>query len=218
MRLGGLAPVRVRVALVAACAAVVGGSAVAAAAFSPAQTYAADADAQSVMIADATGDRRPDVLLTDPSRLLVFAQRPNGSIAAPTAYPTAGTTSSEWNAGLAVADFNHDGHLDAAVASKAGVQFFLGRRGRLAPGKTVSLPFAATTVAAADLNGDGRPDLVVSGRIEQTTTPELYLLWNRRHGWQAQKLDDRWDTAIRFADLDGDRKHGANGQTLVRQP
>jgi hypothetical protein len=60
-------------------------------------------------------------------------------------------------------------------------------------------------VAAADLNADGRPDLAVSGRGQPGITHHFYVLWNGRGGWRAERLDEAWFTAIRFADLNGDR-------------
>jgi hypothetical protein len=174
--------------------------------FAPYQAYRAGADAQSVAIANVIGDRRPEVLLTDPSRLLVFRRRADGSLRAPAVYRTAGSSGSRWAAGLAIADFDRDGRLDVAVATKVGVQLFRGRQGRLTAPRTIRLPFRATTVAAADLNGDGRPDLAVSGQTEPGVTYQLYLLWNRRRGWRAQKLDEAWFTAIRFADINADGK------------
>jgi len=184
----------------AACAA----AALAAPAFAPLQIYAVGAEGQSVAIADVTGDGHADVLLTDNTRLFVFHGSAGGSLAKPVVLPLAGPGSTEWNAGVAVADLNRDGRADVAVADKSGVRLFVQRRGRFAPSRDIALPFAAEEVTAADLNGDRRPDLVVSGRIEQTTTPELYLLVNGRSGWHAQKIDDFWSMAICIGDVNGD--------------
>jgi hypothetical protein len=174
--------------------------------FAPFQAYRANADSQSAAIANVIGDRRPEVLLTDPSRLLVFRRRADSSLRAPVVYRTAGSSGSTWVAGLAVADFSRDGRLDLAVATKVGVQLFRARQGRLMPPRTIRLPFRAMTVAASDLNSDGRPDLAVSGQTEPGVTYKFYVLWNRRGGWRPQKLDDAWFTAIRFADINADRK------------
>jgi hypothetical protein len=184
----------------AACAA----AALAAPAFAPLQIYPVGAEGQSVAIADVTGDGHADVLLTDTTRLFVFQGSARGSLAKPIVLPLAGPGATEWNAGLAVADVNRDGRADVAVAGKSGVRLFVQRRGRFAPSRDIPLPFTAVEVTAADLNGDRRPDLVVSGRIEQVTAPELYLLMNGRSGWHAQKIDDYWSMAICIGDVNGD--------------
>ena len=57
------------------------------------------------------------------------------------------------------ADFDHDGKLDLAVASK--LRIFLGDgAGRFDSGSVIELPASPGNLHTADLNGDGRPDLV----------------------------------------------------------
>ncbi|MCW2963912.1 MAG: hypothetical protein JWO17_1164 [Actinomycetia bacterium] len=176
-------------------------------AFAPFETYPVGAEGQAVAIADVTGDKHNDVLMTDQTRLFVFRANANGKLAKPVVYPTAGPGSNEWNGDLAVADLNGDGRLDAAVADKAGVQIFLQRGGRFAAPKTIALPFIGASIAAADVDGDRRPDLVVSGRSDQDSSiVGLYLLSNRRSGWHLQKLDARWFSSIRLVDITGDGK------------
>src|SRR5437899_5363381 len=155
-------------------------------AFAPFETYPLNAEGQSVAIADVTGDKHADVLLTDQTRLFVLRGNAAGKLSKPVVYPTAGPGSNEWNGGLAVADLNRDGRLDAAVADKAGVQVFLQRGGRFIAPKTIQLPFIGISIAAGDVDGDHRPDLVVSGRSDQDSSiAGLYLLANRRAGWRA---------------------------------
>lgn len=176
-------------------------------AFAPFEAYPVGGEGQAVAIADVTGDRHNDVLLTDQTRLFVFRVGVNGKLAKPVVYPTAGPGASEWNGGLAVADLNRDGRLDAAVADKAGVQVFMQRKGRFATPKTIALPFVGISIAAADVDGDHRPDLVVSGRSDQNSAlTEMDLLVNRQSGWHVQKIDARWFSSIRLVDVSGDGK------------
>lgn len=66
---------------------------------------------------------------------------------------------------LAVADFNRDGNLDAAVVGQGGsIQVYLGKGdGTFSLGASYSVAMTVTGVAGGDFNGDGIPDLVLAG-------------------------------------------------------
>ena len=71
-------------------------------------------------------------------------------------YATAATPES-----VAVGDFSGDGHLDIAVATRSSVtDVFVGKGDGTFPVVTAFSP-GGTCVAAADMNGDGKEDLVV---------------------------------------------------------
>lgn len=86
--------------------------------------------------------------------------------------------------GVAVADLNHDGILDLAVADSepdvGGVWVVLGRPGgKFASPVEYSLAVDAVAVAIGDLNGDGFPDLmVVAGDGRRETAGLVVLLGN----------------------------------------
>jgi hypothetical protein len=73
---------------------------------------------------------------------------------------------------MAVGDFNGDGKLDVAVAGYIGtqqnaIQILLGRGdGTFTKGQTIVLPFnaAASSIATADFNGDGKLDLALASQ------------------------------------------------------
>lgn len=69
--------------------------------------------------------------------------------------------------GMAVADFNSDGHLDLAVSPNnvdGEVMILLGRGGteKFGPPTTFPVGGLPRRMAAGDFNGDGKPDLAVS--------------------------------------------------------
>ncbi len=134
--------------------------------FQPAVTY--DTGQQgptSVTVADFNGDGRLDVVTANSqSTVGVLFGNSDGTLQSATTYPAGFEQSS-----IAVADFNGDGKLDVVTS-----------------GESSSVPFAASvllgngaggfepvaeyssggdddnSVAAADLNGDGNPDIVVA--------------------------------------------------------
>ena len=81
-------------------------------------------------------------------------------------------------AGLAVDDFNSDGHPDIAVANmKAGtVTLWLGSTEFTFAQPPLSLPVGKNPffVATADLDGDGHPDIVVTN----VQNGNVGVLWN----------------------------------------
>jgi hypothetical protein len=84
-------------------------------------------------------------------------------------------------AGLAVADFNGDGHLDAVVnnpavdGGKSGVLLFLGTgRGAFEGPESFAVANGPGAIAAGDLGGDRSPDLAVA----QFSTGSVAVLLN----------------------------------------
>jgi hypothetical protein len=121
-----------------------------------------------IEVGDLNGDGRPDLAVAVSSsfddNLAVIYQQADGSFGQPQ-YLGAGFSFSA--SGLAIGDLNNDGRSDLAVAGGGNAPvslglFFQTASGALGP--LVSLPTLdiPTGLRAADLNGDGLTDLVVS--------------------------------------------------------
>nr|WP_221373939.1 VCBS repeat-containing protein [Actinoplanes polyasparticus] len=139
-------------------------------------------ETNAVAVADVTGDGRPDILAglgpadnTRTSALLVFAQRADRTYGTPTRLAGHGTYH---DVRLATGDLDSDGRTDVAMSTSKGVDVFYQRSGKLtAP--VLAAAGTAEDVAIADLNADGRRDLVVSAgigriRVHHQTTAKAF--------------------------------------------
>ena len=121
-------------------------------------------------VADFNHDGKPDVVLAGPSNsgpaLAVLTGQGDGTFAGEHHYSLP-----DYPASLAVGDFNGDGLPDVAVGvapspgntGPSGVYVFLGQSdGTLAAPVMIDASLNPTGVAVADLNGDGRADLVIA--------------------------------------------------------
>src|SRR5262249_54035302 len=102
-----------------------------------------------------------------------------------------------------VQDFNNDGVSDIASANYANVSVFLNNGdGTFAPANTFVVGAAALEIASADLNRDGKADLVVTDGIKSA-----YVSLGNGDGTfgPATKIGlDTGPKGIAIADLDGD--------------
>jgi Big-like domain-containing protein/VCBS repeat protein len=140
-------------------------------------TYSPGLSPVSVAIADLNGDGKPDVVLAGTvvpreTAVGVLLGNGDGTFQAPVIY---GTGTGGYDS-VAIADLNGDSHPDLVVASQClskgcsqgadpgGVSVLLGNGDGTfqAPANYGSGGWNATSVAIADLNGDGYPDLAVS--------------------------------------------------------
>jgi hypothetical protein len=146
-------------------------------------------DTRSVTVADVNGDGAIDVVVASasdsnhctqvvgPGTISVLLGNADGTLQPPVTYSSGGNAA--WS--LAVGDVNGDGKPDliavnqydnSTVSTASNVAILLGNGdANFQPPVTHSLPsFAATSVAVADVNGDGRPDLLVSLSCESSSS------------------------------------------------
>ena len=140
--------------------------------FGPGVRYASGVGTRSLSTGDLNGDRYVDLVATNTvgNTVSVLTGKPDGTFNAATATLVAAAPIS-----TAIADFDEDGKLDAAVATLTGVQVMLGKGdGTFAAPTTVysfaqSLSLPLVKLYALDENGNGHNDLVVptlSGAVQ----------------------------------------------------
>ena len=151
----------------------------------PAYSYT---EFNGVVTGDFNNDAKPDYVVAGGSSrqdVMFYAGNGDGTFQAPA---TVGTVTWPGIVDMAVADVNHDGKLDLIVAgnnnnasgvttSAGGFTVFLGNGdGTFQAPLTYSTPYIPFTIAVADFNGDGAPDIAVGdyhGEIE---------IWNNSGG------------------------------------
>jgi hypothetical protein len=150
------------------------------AAFAAQQTFAAGTNPIGVAVGDFNGDGRPDlavVNLKSNNVSVLLNTTPAGSTT-PTfaAQQTFAAGNSPFF--VAVGDFNGDGRPDLAVTNQfdhtTSVLLNTTPAGTplptFAPQKTFAVGDTPRGVAAADVNGDGRPDLAVANQVDKTVS------------------------------------------------
>ncbi len=132
--------------------------------------------------ADFNGDGLTDLALlgstSGSTGIAIILGKPDGTFAPPVKYPVSGT-------GMAAGDFNGDGKLDIIVVNPTGYpvsSILLGNGdGTFQAAATLNLGISNgeySSVAAADLNGDKKLDLVLMIPLFGSTTTMTVLLGN----------------------------------------
>ena len=136
--------------------------------FWPYQAYDVGAwPAESVAIADVSGDGRRDVLVstsgdsTSGFELLVFVQQVDGSLLLWDRQPTSQPHSSSSDMGVATGDLNGDGRQDVVVAGGAGAEVYIQSAGTLHAEQVIAGTQGARQAEIADLDGDGDRDVAI---------------------------------------------------------
>jgi hypothetical protein len=140
--------------------------------FAPVQNFGAGNNAGSLQLADFNGDGKPDIVVTNRGNntisVLMNTTVPGSipSFATQQTFP-AGTGNDQKL--LAVGDLNGDGKPDVVVANAGGTVDVLvdttapgSLTATFAPKQSFATGGDADSVAIADVNGDGKPDLIVA--------------------------------------------------------
>lgn len=143
--------------------------------FRPYVEYPAGGFTQDVAAGDLNGDGRLDLVVTNDSEqttLTVLLNKGDGTFGAPASFPNVNGFDAP---SVALADFDHDGRLDAVVAHQfacfsAGcsvgdsLTFWRGiGDGSFQAPQQLTVGFAPYRVAVADVNNDGNLDIGVAG-------------------------------------------------------
>jgi VCBS repeat protein/centrosomal CEP192-like protein len=175
-----------------------------------------DEGAAALAVLDINGDKKLDVItvntdkFNDQSSVSVMLNH-NSTIGNPTFAVAINAAVGFQPAAIALADFNHDGRLDAVVVNRGSntVSVLLGDgQGHFDPGTTTANSQGRQSIAivAADFNKDGKLDLAISSPFGGSSGGVVTLLKGSGTGSFTQTQFDVGNFAdgIVAADLNGD--------------
>jgi fibronectin type 3 domain-containing protein len=175
--------------------------------FLPYQAIAVPSEADAVAIGDVTGDGRADVVFTtgydaDPANdfhVFVLAQGPDGLLAPPVGYATAGSYAQRPGS-VAIGDITGDGLADVVVGlDRYGIQVFPGQPDGTLGAASFTATSDSTRIRVGQLDGDGHVDVVGIGWGSDTVSvfhaaggvlapPQVYAAVH--NGWDDLEVGD----------------------------
>lgn len=192
-------------------------------------------DLAGLEVADFDGDGRDDIVTSGAGSGQVFLARGQGTFAAPTSFPLPNSTITRTDRG----DFDGDGDVDLVVGNRAAaapsIELFLNDgTGGFSSSATVALGAGVYTVTAADLDGDGKLDVIAprsSGALELFVVrgngaggflpPASFALTARGSGVAVGDVNADGDADVVLARLNGGATlmigNGAGGFSAVQE-
>ncbi len=181
--------------------------------FGPARAWGTSGLGPGWIVArDITGDNRPEILVTHYSNSTFTIYTNDGQGGFPTRNTQWIPRTGNGIGGVTTADFNGDGRYDVAVAGSEstynnfGVDLFLNNNGQLGVATflpTGSFPYS---IEAADVDRDGRPDLVMTFPLYNTSTVGVMRnLGNNTFAPLVSYPTPNQTKQVLVADVNGDR-------------
>jgi hypothetical protein len=174
----------------------------------------ATSDPITIEAGDVNGDRMADLLvIVKTGDAMVFFGTPRGLGTTPAVKLPAANAR-----GACIADLNGDGRPEIVIAvnmrehrRSANSLVYWNSKDGFSPDRRTELPTLGTEgVAAADLNGDGHPDLVFANSGDDATYDvNSYVYWGSPTGFAPylrSALQGFGAVGVKLADLDGDGK------------
>ncbi|HTA89858.1 MAG TPA: VCBS repeat-containing protein [Polyangiaceae bacterium] len=142
--------------------------------------YDSNGPPSSIAIADFDGKGGPDMAVAVYNGVWVFTNPGDGTFGGKVAYTVGSSALSVPS--VAVGDFNGDGHLDFAVAKPVGMGVFFnngdgtfGAQNSYVAGAGAPNVENPKSIAVADLNHDGAPDIVVASFGTNTASIGVFM-------------------------------------------
>jgi FG-GAP-like repeat len=170
--------------------------------FGAARTYRIGYDSSAVAIADLSGDGKPDLATANGEDVSVLINRGGGRFAKSVEY----AARQSWD--IAIGDVNGDGNADLVTANNKwavnSISVYINRgAGRFSPRVDYRTGRAPDSVAIADLNGDGKPDVATACKRNTVS-----VLLNNGDGRFPSRVDypaPQHPRSIAIGDMNGDR-------------